>query len=66
MKIVVNRVENQKDLNNGRYNFYVDEKGLVEFSDNIKKQTKDKLITISYGGMDSNKIIIEKISERVR
>lgn len=66
MKIVVGRVESGEDLNNGRYNFYVDKDNLIEFSKNIHEQTKDKMITISYGWCDTNKINIEKISERVK
>lgn len=66
MKIVVSRVESREDLNNGRYNFYVDKDNLVEFSKNIHEQTKDKIATISYDSVNTNKITIEKILERVK
>lgn len=66
MKIVVSRVESREDLNNGRYNFYVGEDNLIEFSKNIHEQTKDKMITISYDSVNDNKITIEKILERVK
>lgn len=59
MKIVANKVEVQENLNNGRYNFYVDEDNLIKFSDNIYTQIKNKSVTLSYGNTHINKITIE-------